>query len=435
MEKLDIKNIGSCKDKVLLVCDNGLFFEFALKLADHFKKVYYYTEWKNAYPAMAEAMIGTEWKNGKRLDSFDGKNIERIENMFSVLDEIDCFFTPDIYDGDLLETLEVSGIPSFGSGKAERLELDRYETAKEMKSIGMDVAPTLRIVGMKALREHLKKVEDKWIKISKYRKTFETFHHINYKLSEPLLDNVESTLGPLKYIVEFVVVDSIEAVVEEGIDAYAVDGQLPSKMFTGCEIKDVAYAGAVVDQANLSIGNKRVNSQFLKLLKKYDHNGFFSTEVRTTKDGKNYFIDPCMRLGLPPNALYQEIYKNLGEIIWCGANNMLIEPKFDNMYGMEILISSGWHSGNHQTVYFPPEIRQWVKLINPIKIDGTYHVLRIGDSSTIGSLVAVGKSHEECAKKIEKMAKLIEGYDLHIKTEGIDEAVDAFKQMEKLSKK
>lgn len=435
MDKLNIKNIGSCKDKVLLVCDNGLFFEFALKLADHFKKVYYYTEWKNAYPGMADAVVGTEWKNGKKLNTFDGKNIERIENMFSVMDEVDCFFVPDIYDGDLLELLQCSGIPSFGSGKAESLELNRYETAIEMKEIGMDVAKTVRIVGVQALRDHLKKVKDKWIKISKYRKHFETFHHIDYRLSEPLLDNIESDLGPLKYITEFVVVDNIEAIVEEGIDAYSVDGKMPSKMFTGCEIKNVSYAGAVVDQKDLSKGNKRVNDQFLKLLKKYDHNGFFSTEVRTTKDGKNYFIDPCMRLGLPPNALYQEIYMNLGEIIWAGANNILVDPEVENKYGMEVLISSGWHSGGHQTVYFPPEIRQWVKLVNPIKIDGTYHVLRLSDATTIGSLVAVGKSHEECAKKIEKMAGMIEGYDLDIRTEGLNEAIEAFETMVKNSKK
>lgn len=435
MKNLSVKDIGSSKSKTLLVCDNGLFFEFALKLADHFKKVYYYTEWKSAYPAMAEAMIGTEWKNGKRLDTFDGKNIERIDNMFGILGEIDCFFTPDIYDGDLLELLEESGIPSFGSGKAETLELDRYETAQEMKSIGMDVAPTIRIVGMEALREHLKKVKNKWIKISKYRKTFETFNHINYRLSEPLLDNIENTLGPLKYIAEFIVVDAIDAIIEEGIDAYSVDGKLPSKMFTGCEIKDVSYAGAVVEAKDLSSGNKRVNEAFLKLLKKYDHNGFFSTEVRTTKDGKNYFIDPCQRLGLPPNALYQEIYKNLGEIIWGGANGVLVEPDIENKFGIEVLITSGWNTGNHQTVYFPPEIRKNIKLVNPIKINGTYHVLRIGGSPTIGSLVAVGKSHEECAAKIMKMADMIEGYDIHVKTEGVNEAIEAFNIMIKNSKK
>ena len=788
MDRLKVGDIGSSKDKTLLVCDNGLFFDFALKLTEHFKKVYYYTEWKNAYPGMAEAVVGTEWKNGKRLKTFDGKNIERIENMFSVLDEIDCFFTPDIYDGDLLELLERSGIPCFGSGKAECLELNRYETAVEMKGLGMDVARTINIVGMAALREHLKKNEDKFIKISKYRKVFETFHHINYKLSEPLLDNIENTLGPLKYIVEFVVVDNIEAIVEEGIDAYSVNGELPSMVFTGCEIKDVSYAGRLMKTDELSVGNKKVNEKFVKLLKKYDNSGFFSTEVRTTKEGKNYFIDPCfsedtdiltdngwkpiadivvgdsvatlntdtnqieyqqptdyiitpyegkmiditspkksiecrvtpnhlvlrtdrngdnvykeeagklkdkgyiprtgewngedfdyfelpeyhnewdfigkegkkimtkvkhdvsvkieaddfaaflgwylsegstdtwnvnitqykhkqkvkefldrlpfkyrdeksgyrisskqlvsyldefgisnekfvpdfiknacpriinsfldaynlgdgsihknqrlyfttskkmaddlqelvlkagrvanitiqqkagtkmsvrggkeytrnhniyvvselavkdrmwfeatgkrkdnyikevdyigkvycvtvpngtvyvrrngkpfwssncMRLGLPPNALYQEIYKNLGEIIWSGGNGILVDPKTDTPYGMEVLISSGWHSGNHQTVYFPPEIRQWVKLINPIKIDGTYHVLRTGDSTTIGSLVAVGKSHEECSNKLKKMAKLIEGYDLNVKIEGIEEAVEAFKTMEKNSK-
>ena len=172
MQKINLGkevNLGSSKDKVLLCIDNGLFFEFCLKLADHFKKVYYYTEWKSAYPGMAEAVIGTEWKNGKQLKTFDGKNFERVENVFEVIEEIDCFFTPDIYDGDLLELLERSGIPCFGSGKAERLELNRFETAVEMKKLGMDVANTVRVYGMDNLREYLKKVKNKWVKISKYR--------------------------------------------------------------------------------------------------------------------------------------------------------------------------------------------------------------------------------------------------------------------------
>ena len=163
------KGIGNSKDKVILCVDNGLFFEFCLKLADHFKKVYYYTEWKDAYPGMAEAVVGTEWKNGKMLNTFDGKNIERVENLFAIIHEIDCFFTPDIYDGDLLELLRESGIACFGSGLAETLELNRFETAVEMKKIGMDVANTIKVVGMEALRNHLKKVKNKFVKISKYQ--------------------------------------------------------------------------------------------------------------------------------------------------------------------------------------------------------------------------------------------------------------------------
>ena len=45
------------KKKVLLVVDNGLFFEFALKLADYFGKVYYYNEWKNSYPSMVDLAV------------------------------------------------------------------------------------------------------------------------------------------------------------------------------------------------------------------------------------------------------------------------------------------------------------------------------------------------------------------------------------------
>ena len=162
--------------------------------------------------------------------------------------------------------------------------------------------------------------DDKWVKISKFRKHFETFHHYDFDSSQKKLDDISTDLGPLKDIAEFVVVDNIPAIVEEGIDAYSVDGQLPDKMFTGTEIKDIAYAGAIVDSSQLSAGNQKVNAQFQQLLEQYDHRGFFSTEVRTTENGQNYFIDPCMRLGYPPNALYQEIYTNLGDIIWQGAN-------------------------------------------------------------------------------------------------------------------
>lgn len=429
MEKVNLK------DKIILVLDHGLFFEVALKLADYYGKVYYFSPYQSAYPEMDLAVIGTEWANGKRLETFDGKNVVRVENPYDVLDEIDICYATDVYYGAFIELLEKSGVPCVGAGKAERLELDRFATANEMAKIGMDVPNTISITGMDRLREYLKTVKNKWVKISRYRAEFETFHHIEYYLSEPLLDKIQMNLGALKDIVEFIIVDNIDAIVEEGIDSYTVNGELPDVVSTGCEIKDVAYAMKLKKTSELSKGNKIVNEKFSKLLKKYDYQGFFSTEVRTTKNNKHYLIDPCAREGLPSKFSYMELFDNFGEIVWGLGNGVIVNPVYKYEYGMEVLISSGWISGTHQSIYFPKEVRKWLKLLNPIKIDGKYHIIKTSESVSIGSLVSIGNSHQECADKIMDMAEKIKGYEVNIKTEGINEAIEAFKEMEKLSKK
>lgn len=428
MEKVNLKQ------KNILILDHGLFFEVALKLADYYGKVYYFSPWQSAYPEMDLAVIGTEWKNGKRLNTFDGKNVERVDNPHDILHDIDICYSTDVYYGSFIELLEAAGIPCVGAGKGEVLELNRYETAVEMKKLGMDVPNTIKLIGMDNLREHLKKVKDKWVKISKYRAEFETFHHIEYYLSEPLLDKIQMNLGALKDICEFVIVDSVPAIVEEGVDTYTVNGKLPNTFSTGCEIKDVAYCMKLMTADELSIGNKKVNEKFSTLLKKYDYQGFYSTEVRTTKDGKHFLIDPCCREGLPSKFSYMELFENFGEIVWGLGNGEIVEPVYKHKYGMEVLIGSGWISGTHQSVYFPKEVRRWLKLLNPIKIDDKYHVIKTSESVSIGSLVAIGDSHEECSKKIMDMADKIKGYEVNIKTEGLDEAIEAFNTMEKIAK-
>jgi hypothetical protein len=419
------------KDKTLLVVDNGLFFELALTMARSYKKVYYYIEWKDAYPGMAKAVIGTEWKNGKQLDTFDGLPFERVENMFDYIDKADVIFFPDIYNGDLIEYLRKQGKPVFGSGRGEELELERWHTKQYFKKIGMDVQPMERVIGIDKLRERLQQVENKWIKLSKYRKIIETFHHKNYGLTEPLLDKMEWELGPMSHILEYIIEDNIEAVVEEGMDGFTVDGKYPNYLIQGCEIKDLSYAGKFIKYSELSKGCKVVNEQIAPMLKNYGYRGLFSTEVRTTAEGKHYFIDPCCRGGSPPNELYQEMYANLAEIVWEGAHGRIADPKPVKPFGIEVLIHADSMLNTHQAVYFPPEIRQWVKLRNTLKIDDQYYTLNLHGLPEVGALVAIGNSFEECKKKLEEMAPKVEGYHLSIKTDAIDQAIEEYNKMAK----
>jgi len=415
------------KDKTILIYDNGLFFDFALKLADYYKKVYYYVPWKDAFPSMTKLLVGTEWVNGKRLDTFDGKPFESVDNYFDYVDKADICFFPDVGDGDLQEYLLSKGKLVFGSRKGEELELERWDTKQYFKKIGMDVQPVKRVVGVNALREALKGTTNKWVKISKFRHHFETFHHENWDLSQILINKIEWEMGPMSQIAEFLIEDNIDAIVEEGIDAYTVDGKFPNYAFAGVEIKEKSFAGQFRRYSDLSEGIKEVNKQMEPALRGYGYRGFISSEVRTTKDGKHYAIDPCCRLASPPSEIYQEMYKNLGEIIWEGANGRLIDPIPAAKYAVEVLITSDWYNENqHQTIFFPDKYREWIKLRYAMKIDGVYHILSTGHSCGLGAIIGIGNSFEECKGKVEEIAKEVTGYCVSIDTNSIDEAIEEF---------
>ena len=415
--------MANLKTKTILVWDSGSFFETALKLADYYKEVLYFVPWVSGFPGMDKWAIGREWKNKVDTGTFDGKNFRRIESFWDHLEEADVIFHTDVYGGDEMEHCRSLGYPVCSSGKLASLETMRWETMVMFKKHGMDVAPMKRVVGIEALKEELKKVTDKYIKISKFRKCTETFHHDTYDLSLPIIRRMENDLGPLSTVLEFIICDPIDAVVEEGVDAYSVSGKYPQVILSGIEKKDQCYVGQITPYDKLSPGVKRTNEQLAPILKEGKYRGFFSTEVRTTKDGDNYLIDPTMRLPQPPSALYGEMFSNLGDIIWSIAEGEILDIKPVAKYGIYVTLYSDWYDDGHQSIMFPDKYRDNVKLNYPVKIDGKYYCLNINNFPEVGAIVAVGDSYEECKKKIEEVCKEVKGYGVSMKTEKIDEAI------------
>ncbi len=418
MQKDDLKT------KTLLVYDNGLFVSMAVRLAKDFKKVMYYSVWKNAFPKSNGALIG------EGLDE-----IERVNNFFDAVEEADVIWFPDVYDGDLQIYLEENGKRVFGSKKGEELELLRWETKDHLKELGLPVQPVRRIIGLPKLREYLKANENKYVKVSIYRGDFETFCSHNYKLSEPLLDDLENHLGAKKYIEEFIVEDAIDGkdVVEVGYDGYTVDGKYPATGLFGYEIKDLGYCGVVKKYEDLSPLVTDFNAAISSTLEKYSYRNFFSTEIRVGKEKVPYMMDFCARTGSPPSELYQEMIKNMAEIIWYGSDGILIEPEFDSKYGIEVMIHSNWADGSWQAIYFPEEIKRFVKLRNMTKINGTYYVVpQYSNLPEIGAVVALGSSIEECIKKVKGYIDQIEGYQIDIQIGSIDSMIQTIAAGEKL---
>ena len=162
------------KDKAILVVDYGNFAHFALRLARDFKMVYLYTIWKEGFPSCHKTMIGTEWKNGKLLNNYDGLPLQRITNFYEYISKVDMVLYTDVYNADEQVYMEQHGYNEktkdygklvFGGRYGCDLELKRKQTTDLFKKLGVDYNKYVEIQGFDELRKHLKTVDDKYIKI------------------------------------------------------------------------------------------------------------------------------------------------------------------------------------------------------------------------------------------------------------------------------
>ena len=415
---------ANLKEKVAIVYDNGLFLEIAKTLSKSFKKVYYYMPWKNGFPKSNQYIVG---------EGIEG--VERIHNFWDYVPKGDIFIFPDIYDGDLQLELLRQGKRVWGSRKGEDMELLRDGMKKYMTSVGLYVSPFKKIKGLSNLREYLQDNENVWIKQNITRGDFETAQSKNYDEFEPVLDEWEHKLGKVKDIKEFIVEKHIDAV-ETGLDCYTIDGQFPSETLAGLEIKDLGYVGKVVPYDKLSDKITDFNSKVAPLFQEYGYRGFFSTEIRVSKEHPPYMVDFCARAGSPPNELYQLMYKNLAEIIWYGAEGYMIDPVVEHRYGVEALIHSSWADQNWQKIGFPEKYRNNIKLRNACCIEGCYYAVpqSVG-LPELGAVVAEGDTLEETIEQVKAIADSITGHYIEVKIESIDKAISEFKKLEEFGVK
>lgn len=404
------------RNRCVCFYDYGLFVEIAVTLAKDFGRVLYYAPWQDGYPSSNSLLIGT---------GLDG--VERISSIWPYLDEIDLFVFPDVYEGPLQEHLISLGKRVFGCRMGEELELDRIKSKEISKKLGIDIGPYTVVKGLDALRQHLKEKDDQWVKISATRGDMETFHSKNYALVEPRLDELEHNLGAKKKVMQFIVEDGINDACEVGYDGFTVDGRYAKGAIVGVEVKDKAYLGRTMAYRDLPDDVRSVNDKLTPALKKYKYRGFLSTEIRCNDDGA-FLIDPCARCGSPPNEVYQMMIGNLADIVWNGADGIMVEPEYTAKWGAELLLTSEWAMTNWQAVEFPKKYRDNVKVRNLAVIDGKYYYVPDKSAcSAIGAIVATGDTPEAAMEECRKIAKTVEGHHLDVASEALDEAHDDLK--------
>jgi hypothetical protein len=407
------------KDQNVLVIDGGLFTALAELLVPHFRRVAYYCDWQSSFPDARELVVG---------EGLPG--VDRIKYLWQEVNDFDLIVFPDCWFGDMQEYLRGQGKRIWGAGMGSDLELSRWKTKKRFPELGLPVNPSQQLVGVAALREHLKTHKDQYVKVSTYRGIGETFLSATYEQSEGQVNELESKLGGLAKILPFVVEDAIPDSIEVGYDGFCIDGEFPEKAFFGVEIKDQAYVGQLVAYDSLPRTVRDTNTKLSKALAEYTYRQFISTEIRE-KGGKGYLIDLTCRQASPAGETYCHAFENLPEILWYGAEGKLVNPECSTPFAAQIILCSEWAEEHWQPIQFPEEIRPWVKLFNHCCVDGMdYVVPQMAKMKQVGSVIGLGKTMDEAVKIAKERAEQVKGYDLESECDALDKAVE---DMEALS--
>lgn len=389
-----MKEIG---EVTCCIVDTGLFVPMAMRMAESCKRVLYYSPDKRGFPSIKQGCIG---------DGFE--NVERVNEFWPMLSDVDLFCFPDSQHAGLQLYLESIGKAVWGSRQGQDLEQRRKYFMQVLEQIGLEVPVFVDILGLEALRHHLHDKEDKYIKISGWRGDMETTHWRSFRQDEGWLDWMAVNLGPvLKNHMHFLVFDSIETDLEIGCDTYNVDGRWPGLMLNGIEGKDKSYFAAVTKTQDMPEQIGTVLEALAPMLSKYRYRNQISMELRVKGD-KAYYIDATQRGGMPSTASQHLLWKNFPEIVWGGSNGQLIQPQPAGQFSIETMITS---KGGHDTwdvAEIPDELLPWCRFSNCCYVDGLF-VFPPDElmGNDLGWLCAIGDTPKEALQAIKDQADML----------------------------
>jgi hypothetical protein len=394
------------EDIVCCIWDYGTFISMAEMMGRVCKKAYYYSPFEEEFRDVKKCCIGTGLEFVERLN--DPLDPERIE-------EIDLHIFPDIGFRSEQKLLRSMGRAVWGSNGADGLELSRTDFLDEIKSLGLPVVPYVPIVGLDNLAKHLEKVENKWVKINRFRANMETWKHIDYEHSRRKLEAMEVDFGGVQNDIEFIVQDEIDSQVEIGYDGWCVDGGFPSSSFQGYEQKNKLYLGSLLEYDKLPEAVREINEAISGLLKKFQYRNHIATEIRIA-DGVPYFIDPTMRL---PGQTGEHLFTtctNMPDVIWNGANGILIEPEWAAKFALEATLHYKGDIDAWKVISVPEEIESMVKLYHYCKRDGLYH-FPTRKTDEVGVICGIGDTIEDAFENLKENFEIIKNEPVEIDAE------------------
>jgi hypothetical protein len=400
--------VNELSDKTIAVVDHGVFLPLARCLAKSGARVIYHNpSWADSYPTINKGIIGNGFPD-----------IECVLDIWEVKNSVDAFVFPDIFHAGLQKELRAQGFAVWGAGDGMKLEINREYFMKMLGSLGLDVPRFEKIVGLRMLREYLADKKDIWIKMSRWRGSWETTHWRSYKEHGHLLDLWAVRFGGIKEMVTFLCFHKIDTTLEIGADTICVDGRWPKLMLHGIEAKDRAFLSAVTKQSDMPEELMPIMEAFSPFLKTVKYRQQWSMEVRVTEDAA-YFLDATCRGGLPSTGSQILAMENLAEVIFYGAHGEFIEPEYNCKFTAECMVSIKGRQGSWETIVLPDELKDHVMLSDCCFVKGQPWFPAAEDDtiSEIGWLVATGDTPTETAKSMNLLADLL--------PDGADAAVES----------
>ena len=410
-------------DKIAMVVCNPLFASVAERLGRDFSKVYLHIPFAGSFPTMNHAMVGYGLPNVTIIDSIFGPHFE----------SVDLFVFPDLgYSQDQIH-LEKLGKRVFGTRNGDEMEIWRETCKEKMEELGLPVQPWRIVKGISALREYLMEHENVHIKIDKYRGVTESFFSPSYSIVETKLDAIEQDIGAFKEIIEFIVEDDLPDCVEIGTDTFCIDGQYPENTLIGLEIKDQFYAGQMAKFSKLHPILRNWNEKMAPVFARYGYRCSLSNELRITDDLKDYCIDATCRFPSPPSELWMEFFRNLPDILWYGAEGVVVEPDAEAEWGVEIILRSAWAENHWLPVEYPEKYSRQIKLYNCALVDGRRYVIPQNEDMTeVGAVIGWGKTLDKALDHAREAGEAIQAYGVKFSLGGAEAATEQIEKLEEL---
>lgn len=302
--------------KTFLVIDKGLYPHISEALSDEGKnRVLYATPWETKDPHFRDFVVGKGFGHLEKV-MYPEDYYEKADSIifWDVSGNALCNFLRKIYPNKSI----------VGAGLGERLENDRVLLKEWCKELGLPVSNYVVVKGVTALREHLKKNKDKYVKVNVWRGDLESFHSPDYDSIEQVIDEMAVKLGSDKEEFDFIVDDTIKDALEIGADTFFNGTEFIRPMFAGIEKHKNLYVAKVMDE--IPILGETLNA-FTPLLSKMNYRGPLSTEELVKSKTEHYWIDACMRLPNPLSALYPVMIENWSEFIYEIGLGHYVEPE------------------------------------------------------------------------------------------------------------
>jgi len=329
-------------------------------------------------------------------------DIHCVDDLWGYKNQIDCFVFPDIRHCGMQDELRSQNKPVWGSHKGMLLEQDRVHFLKKLHELNLDVPKYDIIQGVSNLSAFLKNKKDIWIKVSKWRGSWETSHWRSWNEDWQNLDAWAVKFGGIKECINFICFSKIETDLEIGADTYCVDGQFPTMMLHGIERKDAAYFAAVTHKSEMPEQLMPIMNAFSPYLNEVGYRNQWSMEVRVTKK-ENFFIDATTRGGLPSTNTFLAA-KNTAEVIYHGARGEFVEIDYGFKFSAECMVTLKGDTNVWQTCVISDEIKKELLSQQCCENKGQLWYPPVDDSSTIGWLRATGNTPKEVFEKINKLS-------------------------------